>query len=180
VSAYTHKSKGSSSEYKSRSFLLSPSIGFVVKNNNVLGLSLSYGHGTDKSEYSKETDNQYSGGLFYRRYLPVVKNFYFFGQSDAYYRYSKNEYSSNGNYKYWNENNTARVSLYPGLAYAINNRFHIELALNDLLALNYTKYQHKLESTFGSAEDNNETLTIQTSRIGFSNVVVGFRIALGK
>src|SRR5687768_13883628 len=70
--------------------------GKVIRKNTVAGLILSYGYSNyyystnpPDSNFSKR--NQYSAGVFYRKYKSLIMGFYFFGEADAAYFHRKNK-----------------------------------------------------------------------------------------
>jgi hypothetical protein len=162
---------------------LGASAGKVVRDNLVFGLQGSYfSQNQDATNYSDKWKNKgFSSGVFLRKYVPLQKNFYFFGHSAAVYGTNKTDRSALSGQmihkeKYWN----TTVSLFPGLAYAVKRNFHIEAGLNDMIVLNYG--QSKREST--DLATGNTSLTKQKglslstnlgSTTGFS---IGFRFLL--
>ena len=110
-------------------------IGKVLKENTVAGLILSYNFTNNGLATYKS--NLYSGGIFYRKYKPLTKGLYFFGEADVVYDYSRNtqanfEIGSDGT-RY--TTNGARISLVPGLSYAVWKKLQMELSMNNLLNL---------------------------------------------
>jgi hypothetical protein len=65
--------------------------GKITKNNSVIGIIGSYS--SNNFNYSLSAPNKtktYNAGIFYRKYKGLGNNFYFFGELDASYSYSKN------------------------------------------------------------------------------------------
>ena len=181
VAASTYTTKASSSKEKERGFTLSPSIGFTVRENNVLGISLTYGHGTSKTSDVELTSNQFGGGLFYRRYFPLPKSFYLFGNGDARYRYAQSKSSSNTPSSSRREDKTGSLNIYPGIAYALNKRFHVEVAMNDLLSFGYTASRYHWSAPGNPSRDDRYKSLFFESRTNLStNLVVGVRMLLQK
>src|SRR5215208_6544861 len=95
ISAGIGKSSSSvpaySYENKFREVNIYPAIGLAVKQNIIVGIKGSYGY--NKNEYSypslENKSRSYSAGVFLRRYLPLGKSFYLFGEAGASYYYSK-------------------------------------------------------------------------------------------
>lgn len=163
-------------EYKNHGYYISPSIGFVVKDNRVFGFSISYSHSINQTTAdSKSFSNNYGAGVFHRRYLPLGKNFYLFGQGHLYADFGKQEYqSSTTNSK--KTITTVGAGLFPGVAYAINKRFHLELSMNNLISLGYSSIK----------DHNSSGLDIRNNQFNFalnanptSNLALGFRVLLG-
>jgi hypothetical protein len=183
ISGYKNKSGINQDENTNSSFAFYPAFGLAIKENAVAGLRLSYFH--SKAEQNGvvypnvQEQNGFSAGVFYRRYMGLGKKFYLFGEGSVYYSYSKNrqEYT---NSKSLQTNNNVGVSFYPGVAFAVSRKIHLEVGLNDLVDLSYGS--NKMETTLSG------TTTISNgSGFGFSTNVstsaplsVGFRIVLGK
>lgn len=180
IGASTYSTEFAQTKNKTKGFTLSPSLGFTVKDNHVLGVSLTYGHESNKSPYSKATANLYGGGLFYRRYLPLGKSFHFYGQTDARYNYLHRKYGVDSIYRNTEKVKTGRLSLSPGIAYAISKRFHLEVAMNDLLSLNYLQTQYNWNSPSDTREGKSEHFSFQSNMNLSTDLVIGFRILLGK
>lgn len=185
ISAGKSTSESSNTEYENSSFGFYPAVGLAVKDNVVVGLRLSYY--TSKSEQVNQPNlyvqeqNGYSAGLFYRRYLGLGKNFYLFGEGAAYYNFQEgiNEYGSAGQENI-QTNRTIGVNFYPGVTYAVSRRFHLEVGLNNLVSLDYSR--SKTESVV-----NSQTSTSKGSGVSFATNVsssapltLGFRIVLGR
>ena len=84
---------------KNHSYFINPSIGFVVKENKVFGINLSYGHSIYQTAPDQKSEsNNYGGGVFHRRYLPLGKSFYFYGQGQLNVDFGKQEQTGGTNY----------------------------------------------------------------------------------
>lgn len=123
---------------KQNNFFISPAVATAIKQNLFLGVDLTYGQ-TKYENNSMPYSNQkgYGGGLFLRKYIPIAKRFYFFAQGRAGYSYDKSEYS--GPYISKNTSNTASLSLYPGVSFALSRVLHIETGFNNLALISYSR-----------------------------------------
>lgn len=167
----------------SSNFSFHPAFGIAVKDNVVVGMRLSYYHSVSKQSspnYSTELEqNGYGAGVFYRRYLNLSRKFFLFGEGVG--SYTKNIYENKqASSTAKQTNHTASLSLFPGVAYAVSRRFHLEVGLNDLAQLSYTRRITENTSAGGS-------ITTKGSGFGFSSNVstsaplnIGFRVVLGK
>jgi hypothetical protein len=112
-----------------------PVAGIAVKDNIVLGISLLYEHGESKGGVNPIiSGGSYGAGAFMRRYLPLSKSFYLLGQTGLNYLHSEFDLFSNSP----NINQSIRswalsANVFPGISYAVNKKFHLEIAINDLL-----------------------------------------------
>ena len=159
-------------------------IGKVLKENTVAGLILSYSFANNGLDTYKV--NQYSVGVFYREYKPLTKGLYFFGEADAVYDYSRN---TQGKFEIGSDatrytTNGARISLVPGLSYAVWKKLQMELSMPNLLNLSYDRV--KDERTFtnsqqivtSKANNFNANATLNASIL--NNFAIGFKFLLGK
>ncbi|MGZ5190214.1 MAG: outer membrane beta-barrel protein [Flavisolibacter sp.] len=163
-------------EYKNHSFYFSPSIGFVVKENKVFGVNLSYGHGINQtSATDKSVSNNYGGGIFYRRYLPLGKSFYLYGQGQLQLDFGEQEYKTSATTSE-RTTNYVGLGLFPGVAYAISKRFHLEISMNNLVSLGYSSIK---ENYTTSQELRNSQFNFSVNANPASNLALGFRILLG-
>lgn len=110
--------------------------GKVVKDNTVEGIILSYGY---SKNISVTKSNQFSAGVFYRKYKTLANNFYFFGEGDAVYSNStatsgQFQIGSNG---YKNFSNGGIISFTPGISYSVCKRMQMELLMPNLISLSY-------------------------------------------
>ena len=90
LNAYSDNVKNSDSNvFKQNYFSVSPSIGFAIDVNTVLGFSLSYSTNTSNGYSSFKTKNNgYSAGVFLRKYKPLSQSFYLFGESNSFKYFS--------------------------------------------------------------------------------------------
>lgn len=183
ISAGRGTSESGNIEGKSRSIGFYPTIGVAVKDNTVAGLRLSYYYGkaSQSNPDLSQKSNSYSAGLFYRKYLPLSRAFYLFGEGAAFYasNETRNNYSPLGT----NSRQTQRiigVNLYPGVAYVVSKRFHLEVGLNNLLSLDYSRSTHENLSPGQSSISKNSGVNFSTNLSTAAPLTVGFRFVLGK
>lgn len=164
------------SEQKSHGITINPSIGFTIKENLVLGGGGIYGYSSSKESNSKSTNNLYGAHIFLRKYLTLGKGFYLFGDGSVYFNKSKNDNTSNGLKTSTAKTTSIGMSFYPGISYAVNNRFHLEVGLNNLAYINYQNQKY----TAGSNSTESNSFNLGTSISGAVPLSVGFRFLLGK
>jgi hypothetical protein len=167
---------------KSRTYGFSPSIGIAVRENKVLGLSLFFSHLTNhvSGSPSDAVTNNYGAGIFLRKYLPVGKNFYLFGQGNADFNYYKYELKDLLLGRL-NEHYALGIRLFPGLSYALTKKFHLELGLYDFLQLNYSVDKSQTTSPGGTTTSKKSTgFSFISNANPVSNVSLGFRFIIGK
>ena len=129
---------------KSSSFNFSPSVGWVVKENMVVGgrINLAFFKYNFVPNPSDNTQKQNNIGaeIYVRKYLPLGKSFYLFG--DASLGGQSNYLTSNINspgYIHTEKGYSINAVLYPGISYQIKKCLFLEMALSNLVGLSYTK-----------------------------------------
>jgi hypothetical protein len=167
-----------------KSFSSNIQIGKVVKENTVAGLILSYSFANNGVATYKS--NLYSAGIFYRKYKPLTKGLYFFGEVDAVYDYSKN---TQGKFQIGSDasrytTNGARISFVPGLSYAVCKKLQMELSMPNLLNLSYGRVKNETTSTntqeIVTSKANNFYANANLNANLLNNFAIGFKFLLGK
>lgn len=164
-----------------------PTFGIAIKQNTVAGINLNYRHAQDKANNSpSETKQQtYGAGLFVRRYMPLGKNFYLFGEAALGYYKSKYTYeviNNNTPYsKQQNNNTSVSLHLYPGISYAVSQRFQLEVSINNLFDLSYNKTEQTIANAVSTTyKSNNKGVSLTTNASNTAPLTVGFRIFINK
>jgi hypothetical protein len=145
---------GSTSDTKSRTFVISPAIGKVVKDNLVVGVSLSYYNSKTENNSSSSTIDQkgksYGGGVFVRQYVPVINRLYIFGQGNANYSSIRINETQRDYYgiptKYKSKGWSSGLGITPGVAVSITKNLLIESGFNNLFYVSYSKNKTSLDS----------------------------------
>jgi hypothetical protein len=159
ISVSKSKSKGGISAQETSSFSFSPAIGTAIKQNLIAGIDLSYGHWEYEPAFSPvQKSNNYGGGFFLRRYVPISNRFLFFAQGRAGYGHSKTE-SNSGTYQSSTESNGASLSFYPGVSFALSKVLHIEAGFNNMAVLGYS---HATSKQTGSPDQSSNSFTFST------------------
>jgi hypothetical protein len=172
---------------KSSAIYINPTVGIAVKENWIVGLSAGFSNvESDPSiNYDNKRDQEfYSGGVFVRRYLALGKSFYLYGNGAISYQVNNQSEINSPNYENSYSSKGVNLSLAPGLAYAINKKFHLELALNDLVTVGYTTSRtHNRQNVGGSIynrSSNDKSFGFGTNLSTSSLLSIGFRFVLGK
>lgn len=183
-SASFNSSKGDQyANQKSEALNTSIQFGKVVKENTVVGVIVSYGYSNNGPTYKT---NQFSGGIFYRKYKPLAKNFYFFGEGDVVYAHSSNtqgifQVGSNGTHYF---TNGGILSFTPGISYAVGKRMQMELLMPNIVSLSYSKQKTENTSTginsISTSKGHSFTANANLNNNLLSNFGIGFKFILGK
>jgi hypothetical protein len=167
---------------KNESLSTNIQFGKVIKENTTAGIILSYA----SSNMGNLKINQYGGGVFYRKYKPLAKNFYFFGELDGVYNYSKYRQGifQIGNNGTRSTGGAAIISFVPGISYTVWKKMQMELSMPNLISVSYSYL--KDESTFIgttsvlSSKSNNFSANANFNANLLSSFGIGFKFLLGK
>jgi len=168
---------------KNQSLYTNIQFGKFIKDNTVAGVIFSYGY-TNLGSYNKT--NSYSAGIFYRKYKSLAKSFYFFGELDGVYNYSKNTQGifEIGNMAQRYTSNGGSVSLTPGISYSVCKKMQIELSMLNLFSISYggikTETISPGTSTISTAKANNFSANASLNSNLLNNFGIGFKFLLGK
>jgi hypothetical protein len=182
------KSKGDvsiTSTSKTTTTTISPAIGVAIKENLVFGIRVNYMKNKQKSNYDVMTTNYLNtdieavgGGIFLRRYVPVINRLYVFGEGNATYTNLK-ENSIQGYYTSKNERKTKAwstgLSFTPGISYGVSKKFQIEGGFNSLFSVTYAKSKTKYN---GTPMGTKESFSGGISQDNESMFFVGFRFII--
>jgi opacity protein-like surface antigen len=168
---------GSITNNKQTGFTISPAVGTAVKDNLIVGIAANYLHYKIKSDQgSSRKDDTYGGGLFIRKYIPVVSRLYIFGDARAYFNRVKSEDISGGGYSTKIKGVDVGIAVTPGVSYAVTKSIQIETGLNSLFNTRYsTRKQNQ-----GFTENKNKTFTTGLFLDNTSQVFIGFRFLINK
>lgn len=155
--------------------------GYIFKENQAIGLVMSYANSsntyksTESIEGGQETTSKGIGG-FYRLYQPLGHKFYVYGQASAMYTHGKME--TPGQYKYTGYTHTADVGVSPGISYEVLKNIQLEIAIPNIVALNYSKTKGEIEGQ--STEPGRESFSVNTGLNGdiLKSLGFGFKIFL--
>lgn len=157
---YSSTQTTSNSESKSGSVIIAPSFGYAIRQNLFIGVGGSY-NSYEYTSFINTTPQQETTGtgwstfVFLRKYATLGKGFYLFAEPAAYY-YKRNEQQIPGsNQLFGRESKTSALglSLYPGVAYAVNRKLHLEVGLNRLVDINYNRLKEFTTQNGGQTLD---------------------------
>ena len=169
---------------KQRSVFIQPTVGKAINENMIMGVSLGYDHSNTENRGNADASkrNQYSAGLFLRKYKPLGAGFSLFGQTDLYFAYGEQIYDR------MNETETikgpsAGLIFYPGLSYSISKKLQLETGFNDLLDISYghenTLKKNKDDNKI-TAKNSLDSFIVRTSLDNLVNFTLGFRLLISK
>jgi hypothetical protein len=175
------------SSYKGANF--SVAYGKAFNNNIVTGVNISlayinqpgqeYNPATGISTFNNKNING-GIGLFKRRYIPLGKSFYCFGQlgGDINFTSLKSNRNIAGSIpeKITYQSYGVNLGLYPGISYQLNNRFMLDLSLGSLVNIGYAHAVTESGSQGKQPVSNTIYLNSSLSLNSLGNVSVGFRV----
>lgn len=184
IGFYQDKFDNPTSQYqKNQSLSITPAVGKAVKENLVAGISLRYIKNTQRSStpsgnYDHLTTRYYGGGVFIRRYVPVIGRLFIMGDAITSFTLTRqtkeemyNTTKSNAATKGWN----AGISFTPGISYGINKKLQLETGFTSLFGAGYAKSKTTDDS---SHEIINESFSAGINLNNQSMFFIGFRLLI--
>lgn len=168
---------------KIESFYTNVQFGKFIKENAAAGVIFSYGF--SNLGPSNKT-NLYGAGIFYRKYKSLAKGFYFFGELDAAYNYSK---STQGIFVIGNDaerytSSGGSISFTPGFSYSIFKNLQIELSMPGFVSISYgslkTESLTTSSTSISTSKGNNFSASANLNDNLLNNFGLGFKFLLGK
>ena len=158
--------------------------GKVIKENTVAGVIGSVYATKAHNGNSDLTVYNYSAGIFYRKYKPLGKNFYFFDEIDAVYQHSRGyNYFNSGSQTLLAKSNGVMLSYTPGISYSVKKRMQIELTMPNLASVSFTKYKtvdSQLPQGVSHQKADVFSANINLNSNFLNNFGIGFKFFLGK
>ena len=151
------------------------------KENTFWGISGSFSYTDNKASInsigqlpgsSSSQTRTFSIGIFERKYYPIIKNLFVFGQAGINYSFNNSDIGNTlKGYK-------ISANAFPGISYKASKKIYLETTVNNLISIGYA---HS-ESTMGSTiyKSNNFTSNIQLPTQILQTLNVGMTIILGK
>jgi hypothetical protein len=162
---------------KSNYLSITPTAGIAIRQNTVAGLQLTYWDVNDNIYSAPQKDERtgYGAEVFLRKYVTLGKGFYLFGQGGIQYNHSSytNTYP---NYENKQKGWSIGFNLYPGISYAVSQKFHLEAGLAQLADLSYSKTKYINQ---GQTEKRSG-INFDAKTSSLSNINIGFRVFLSK
>lgn len=161
-----------------------PSIGWAVKDNLVLGIQPGIGYynsGDGAGNYDSK-ENDYSLGIFLRKYKPLGNRFYFFGESMLSFAYQLPTDDDPGNPVIHQDGKNIDLSLgfSPGAAYALSRKWLMEVEFPNVISARYA--HDKTNMVYSSAPPSPPTSssTEITNQFNFStSLTSNFQLEVG-
>lgn len=166
---------------KQTNFYVSPLIGIAIGGNTITGVSLQYGHEERDGSYDLSA---YAAGIFLRKYKPLGKGFYLFGEGNLKFHYSRHtdSYINTQPIQEYESNNYAiGIALNPGVSYEISRRLQLELIFPDFLVSRYSWGKREARNPpFAYVKTTSFTVSSNLSINGINSIGIGIRLLLNK
>jgi hypothetical protein len=171
---------------KIKAFNVSPAIGIAIKENLIAGVRLGYSKNTSEnnptptSHYNNTTEN-YGGGIFIRRYVPVINRLYIFGEGTASYarsKITKDELYNNETRAMENKGWSTSLGFTPGVSYGITKKLQLETGFNSLFGMSYGKSKETNPDIPSGNKGTSEGFSAGISLENASTFYIGFRVLL--
>jgi hypothetical protein len=165
------------------SFSISPSVGKAFKENVVTGINASFSYSKSNSASSTIDNYGTSLGVFIRKYAPLGKGFYIYGQGSVAAGYGTGkQYSSPGGPISTVSLKTVTTGIYidAGLAYQASKKILVELGLGNLANAVYSHTWNKTVSGPVVPANKNSSFSINSglSLTNLANASVGLRVLI--
>ena len=175
-----------SSLSKQTYFSISPSIGFALNTNTILGFSLLYKINTGNGSLYpfKTKDNLYGAGMFLRKYQTLFNKFYLFGEGNFMFDYETYNYTVHEiiQSEYDSKAYSFSLNLTPGVAYTLTRKWQLEAGLQNLLAIGYTSSKETSKSNLVNPDFKETGFALNSSfnPTTFNNIFIGLRFLINK
>ena len=174
-------------DHKNKSAVFNISAGKALKENKVLGVSVSYGHfnfdynyNNNGNIYLNSNADQYAFDIFYRQYKKLAKDFYLFGELGVgYFGSNQTDTDVPGNNKTKYTLSGGELYLTPGIAYRIYKKLQVELLVPQIAGVNYSVQKRKsFSNSANDSRQNQFRFNTSLNSSLLSNLGLGFRFVL--
>ena len=140
---------------ENKSFTIAPAVGLAVKENLIAGIDLTYSKYKNLNYAPGNTmtnDRVLGAGAFMRRYFPIAKKFYAFGQARfGYFDRQATITTVSGTGRSNTEGWGLEAAIYPGITYNVGKAFFLEMGFNNLLHITYAKEERTVTPNIGNS-----------------------------
>lgn len=181
LSGYTQKFEhnASTDSTKQTGFFINPAVGIATKENQIWGVNAGYGRGkTVEGGVTTSKSHTIQAGVFHRRYLPLGKGFYLFGEGAVNYAVQKNNMQTGSPYYRIVQQSNTYLYLYPGITYAVGQRFHLEASINNLVTVGYTRTKEEYNDGIVTGNRKSNNFSFSSNLSTTAPLSVGFRFLL--
>jgi hypothetical protein len=174
---------GTAPDGKIKALSINPAVGIAIKENLVVGLNLNYiSFETSNYQGMYEIDGDgFGAGLFARKYFPVAKRFFVFGEANAGFSgFDTKQTSPFSNETVERDTKTIEANLYPGVAYNLTGSLYLEAAFAGLFSISYSTDKETYKNQFSSSTNTTKEFAIQSSLSNSAPLSIGVRFIIPK
>jgi hypothetical protein len=165
-----YHSGSSSSESTQKNNSVSLGYGFFFKDNEKIGLNLTYGFYKYETTPNIQDQKTYGGSLSYQKYYPIVKKLYAYAGGQAGYEYGRQSQSVGNNFNF--KTNEYTAGAFGGISWFASKRFAFEA---NVLSANFGYFESKQSNSYGQGTQETKNTNFGISSQGvFSDL--GFKI----
>lgn len=184
ASSYKQDNSNTTTKGKQKSIFFSPALGVAIQNNLIAGINFSYSSASSKDffNYTDYNTHAFGAGVFLRKYYPIIKNLYFFGQSDLGYSQYQYEYpvTISNPYTSSSKNQYITTKLSAGIAFHLFKSVYIETGFPTLIELGYSKSTITNNSSGQTWTSKTQGAYIQSYLINSGSLNFGIRFIIPK
>lgn len=162
-------------------FSIAPAVGLAIRSNLVLGVDGAYSHANENPGGTlKEQD--YSFGIFVRKYKYLGSRFYFYSEPRLGYFYDDQKSGPAVDNFTENKQSGAELSFAPGVAYSLNRHWQLEVAFPNVIDASYEHTDYTQVGVGGPATETktgDNIFNLSTSLTTNFQLQVGVRYLIG-
>jgi hypothetical protein len=170
---------------ENKNFIIAPAMGFALKENLITGIDFFYSSSESINRAPGNTIGKTRSagvGVFMRRFYPIAKKFYAFGQARVGY-FDKHATiagitgsTSSSTTDGWG----LEAGIYPGITYNIAKAFYLEMGFNNLLNISYAKEERTVVVFGNPSTFKQNSFSIGSSLSSGHYLSVGARFIIPK
>ena len=112
--------------------------------------------------------------------MVLGKNFYLFGEGGAGYNNREYHQSAAPDSRQVVKTNSYSINLYPGIAYAVSKKIHLEASINNLVNLAYSSDTYENVTGSSASTSTSKGFSFTTNVSNSVPLTLGFRFVIGK
>ena len=183
LSFNTSSSNNGNSESKGHGFAFSPTVAVASRLNTFWGGSLGIGYSRNTSTSPNETqqNNNYSAGIFCRKYKQAWNKLYAFIQAGVNAGYGKYKTDIDPNSHYETKSFNTALAITPGISFSASKKVFLEAGFSNVASVNYQHSTSTYSDSGNITKGKSNSFGFSSSLGSFSNnLYFGFRFIIPK
>jgi hypothetical protein len=185
-SSRTTSDNGSNTSQSYRSGFFYVSLGKAISENAVLGVNLTYSPYSVTNLYPNSLNtlgyksNSYVFGIFFRKYKPLGKEFFLFGEAGAGFNLQNDTgKDSLGVVQLSGSGSGGQINFMPGVAYKVSKKFFIEITIPNIFLVQFNSSHENYPNAVPSdAKYHLFNISTSLNSNPLSALGIGFRLNL--